>query len=47
MSTANVMRVARKITKAVLSREQMDGVGAKGKSKKLLVYYFFLINPLF
>lgn len=24
-------RIARKITKAVLSREQMDGDGAKGK----------------
>lgn len=26
-----VSRIARNITKAVLSREQMDGVGAKGK----------------
>jgi hypothetical protein len=24
-------RIARKITKSVLSREQMDGAGAKGK----------------
>jgi hypothetical protein len=42
MSTTNVMRVARKITKAVLSREQMDGVGAKGKNKIFTCLLFVL-----
>lgn len=31
MSTSPISRIARNITKSVLSREQMDGVGAKGK----------------
>lgn len=30
-TTTAASRIARKITKSVLSREQMDGVGARGK----------------
>lgn len=38
MSATPVSRIARNITKSVLSREQMDGVGARGKID-------FIFNP--
>jgi hypothetical protein len=43
MSATNVMRAARKITKSVLSREQMDGVGAKGKHE-IIIFLLFLFS---
>lgn len=32
-------RIARKITKAVLSREQMDGDGARGKNNNIILIH--------
>jgi hypothetical protein len=45
-TSSTITRIARNITKTVLSREQMDGVGARGKiivSYSLIAFYTHLL----